>query len=282
MSFQELIRQNTESISIIPTDAISEGVLQHGIEVVLFDIYGTLFISGAGDISIAKRESEQHISKLEDLLRKYNLEKTSAELLDEFFYAIDQSKESLAKKGIDYPEVDIEKVWETVTGFKDRLMIQRFAVEYELIINPVWPMPHAKELLCRCKKQAIPMGIISNAQFYTPCLFPSLLGKDLEDLGFAKELMFFSYVYGYCKPSLVLFEMAAHNIEKVDIPREKVLYVGNDMLKDIYPAKKTGFQAALFAGDARSLNMREDDEKVKGVTPDLIITDLSQLLKILD
>ena len=281
MSFQELIRKNTKSISIIPTDAIPEGVPKDSIEVVLFDIYGTLFISGAGDISIAKRESEQNISKLDDLLRKYKLEKTSAELLDELFYEIEQSKEMLRRRGIDYPEVDIEKIWETVTGFKDRLMIKRFAIEYELIVNPVWPMPHVKELLCQCKERAILMGIISNAQFYTPYLFPSLLGRDLEDMGFAKELMFFSYVHGYCKPSLVLFEMAARNIEKVYIPREKVLYVGNDMLKDIYPAKKTGFQAALFAGDARSLNIRKDDERVRGISPDLIITDLSQMLKFL-
>lgn len=282
MFFEELIRKNSESIDIIPTEILPKGSPQNRIEVVLFDVYGTLFISGAGDISIAKRESEQNVSKLESLLRKYNLEKTPVTLLNEFFYEVEKSKDRMRNQGIDYPEVDVEDVWETVTGFENRRLIKKFAIEYELVINPVWPMPHAEELFYRCKNRVIPMGIISNAQFYTPYLFPSLLGLNLEDLGFVENFVFFSYAYGYCKPSLFLFEMAANNIEKSYIPRGNVLYVGNDMLKDIYPARKTGFQTALFAGDKRSLNMRKGDERVRGISPDLVITDLSQILGFLD
>ncbi len=282
MSFEELIRKNSESIDIIPTEAIPKGSPKSRIEVILFDVYGTLFISGAGDIGIAKRESGQNRSKLDDLLRKYSLEKTPRTLLNEYFNEIEQRKDKLRNQGIDYPEVDIENVWKNVTGFEDKCTIKKFAIEFELIVNPVCPMPHTEELLSCCKKKRIPMGIISNAQFYTPYLFSSLLDVNLEGLGFVEEFVYFSYVHGYCKPSLFLFEMAAKNVEKSGIPRGNTLYVGNDMLKDICPAQKTGFQTALFAGDGRSLNMRDGDERVRGVSPDLVITDLSQIPEFFD
>jgi len=51
------------------------------------------------------------------------------------------------------------------------------------------------------------------------------------------------------------------------------------MRNDILPAKKIGFNTALFAGDARSLRMREDDPECIRTSPDLVITDLIQLLE---
>jgi len=64
----------------------------------------------------------------------------------------------------------------------------------------------------------------------------------------------------------------------MSISAHSVLYIGNDMLNDIYPAKKAGFRTALFAGDARSLRLRENDPKCKDLSADIIITDLIQIL----
>ena len=52
------------------------------------------------------------------------------------------------------------------------------------------------------------------------------------------------------------------------------------MLKDIWPATQLGFKTALFAGDARSLRLREDDERCRGLKPDLVIDRLSQLAQL--
>ena len=49
------------------------------------------------------------------------------------------------------------------------------------------------------------------------------------------------------------------------------------MLNDILPATKCGFRTALFAGDARSLRLRDQDSRVADITPDIIATDLAQL-----
>ena len=59
--------------------------------------------------------------------------------------------------------------------------------------------------------------------------------------------------------------------------RHYILYLGNDMLNDIWAAAQVGFRTALFAGDARSLRLREDREEIGDISPNAVITELKQL-----
>lgn len=43
---------------------------------------------------------------------------------------------------------------------------------------------------------------------------------------------------------------------QLGIESSQTLYVGNDMLNDIYPAQQLGLKTAFFAGDQRSLRKR--------------------------
>jgi len=278
MSFDELIRIYSKPMDIIPTGISEEGRPPEVIKAIFFDVYGTLLMSRAGDIGSAVKDSREHMADIDAMLRRCHIGKEPDVFLQEFYTAIEEEKEKRKACGIDYPEVDIETIWQTVTGIEDRSLIRRCAVEYELLVNPVYPMPHVVELLARCRERGIPMGIVSNAQFYTPLFFSSLLGMDLASLGFIDDFIFFSYLQGYCKPSLVLFERVAAAIEAAGIPIGHVLYVGNDMLKDICPAGRIGFHTVLFAGDGRSLNLQRGDERVRNVRPDMVVTDLSQIL----
>ncbi len=279
MSFDKLIKSYSRPVDVMPVSVSREGTLKSAIKAILFDVYGTLFISEAGDISVAKGWADRNITDITGLLDKYNINIPSHVLLKEFFSEIERDKERLIDQGIPYPEIRIEEIWKKVLGIEDMDKIKDFAVEYELVVNPVFPMPHLEEMLNGCRGKNIPMGVISNAQFYTPCLFTSLLGNDLTWLGFLDDLVLFSYVLGYGKPSLDIFEKAAGRLEKMGIMRKDVLYVGNDMLKDILPAMTVGFQTALFAGDGRSLNLRSDDRRCKDVSPDIVVTDLLQILE---
>ena len=159
--------------------------------------------------------------------------------------------------------------------------VRKFATEFELITNPIYPMPHLNEMLTTFNTRKMLMGIISNAQFYTPYLFEWFFDSDLESLGFSSDITYFSYRFGYAKPSMFLFQLAAEKLKNRNIQAQSVLYIGNDMLKDIYPAQSVGFKTALFAGDARSLRIRQDDQKCKHLTADFIITDLMQLVDLI-
>ena len=135
-----------------------------------------------------------------------------------------------------------------------------------------------ESLLAACRDAHMPMGIISNAQFYTPCLFKHFLGADVRTLGFADDLTIYSFKTGRGKPSLYLFQLARAKLQARGLKTKRVLFVGNDMLNDIYPAQQVGFQTALFAGDQRSLRLRPDDPRCVNLKPDVVITDLDQLL----
>ena len=142
-------------------------------------------------------------------------------------------------------------------------------------------MPNLEKMLSACRQRNKLMGIISNAQFYTSYLFNWFLDSDLKGLGFDPELIIYSFHYAVAKPSPMLFHIAAKKLKAKNILPSSVLYLGNDMLNDIYPAKCIGFQTALFAGDKRSLRLRSDDSRCKNLNADLVITDLDQLISLI-
>jgi putative hydrolase of the HAD superfamily len=261
----------------LPTSMKPGGAIEEEIKCVLFDIYGTLFVSGSGDISLADEKSPQ-IEEINRLLTKYSIRKSPQTLLDEFYRTIRTRHHELRNRGVEFPEVKIDRIWKKVLSNDDIAVVRQFAVEFELIVNPVSPMPNLDKILsaCRCRNRL--MGIISNAQFYTAYLFKWFLNSDMIDLGFDRELVYFSYQYEIAKPSPILFQLAAEKLKEMGIPPSCVLYIGNDMLNDIFPAKATGFQTALFAGDQRSLRLRTADPRCKQLSVDLVITDLDQLI----
>ncbi|MEJ2164111.1 MAG: HAD family hydrolase [Desulfobacterales bacterium] len=275
--FQKYIRPLTP----LPTALTPTGQLRENIRCVLFDIYGTLFISGSGDIGSAAQASAR-LQGIDELLAKYGIHKNARVLLDEFHDAIQSRHAELKNKGIDFPEVRIDKIWQQVLQIRGQETVRQFALEFELMSNPAYPMPNLANLLSACRREKISMGIISNAQFYTACLFRWFLNARPEELGFNADFIFYSYRYEIAKPAPSLFEMAAASLAGAGIPPSAVLYLGNDMLNDIYPARNAGFQTALFAGDRRSLRLRRDDPRCKNLAPDLVVTDLSQLIQHLE
>jgi putative hydrolase of the HAD superfamily len=117
-------------------------------------------------------------------------------------------------------------------------------------------MPGLAATLQALRDRPLLLGIVSNAQFFTPLLFEAFLGCSAADLGFHRALCRWSYREGHAKPGARLFELLATGLEHLDLTRGEVLVVGNDMRNDIQPAAACGFQTALFGGDGRSLRLR--------------------------
>lgn len=259
------------------------------IRAVIFDVYGTLFISGSGDIGVAKAENDEKafreaLAISSKMKQGFKDSGRGTRLLTQLIGEIhDESR----REGVEYPEVDIIKVWKAVfehlSNGAPRLEISqhelhRFAVEYENRVNPVWPMPGVREVLSTCKARSMILGIVSNAQFYTPLLFQGLLGGSAESLGFDPRCCAWSYQLLEAKPSTHLFENVLESLYKIhNIAAAQTLYIGNDLLNDIWPAQRLGCKTALFAGDQRSLRLRQGDNRCRHVEPDLVIDDLRQL-----
>ena len=243
---------------------------------ILFDIYGTLFISGSGDIGTLHHQNKQS-DQLGMLLKKYNSNLPPEELTKRLIERIQAEHQRLRAGGIDYPEVQIDQIWQTLLGFNDLARTRKFAVEYEMIVNPVFPMPHLEQTLRTCCNQDIVLGIISNAQFYTVYLFRWFLNASPQDIGFHADLQFYSFRMGVAKPATRMFEEACHQLNKMNIAPNATLYICNDMLNDMLPAQKAGLRTGLFAGDRRSLRLRKTHPDCANLRPDLIITDLADI-----
>lgn len=266
-----------------------------GIRAVLFDVYGTLFQSGVGDISLAE---DDRGTKRESLIRE-SIETAGFKLLDEkspiaelFHDTIHAEQDIRREQGIDFPEVDILGVWEDLIGQLEayeliqgratKSNLKSLAVHYEARVNPAAPMPGVEETIEGLLDRSLNLGIVSNAQCYTPMLFEAFLDGTPPDVGFEDMLCIWSFEHSVAKPSTKLFEIAAERLLAIDgIEPKEALYIGNDLRNDIMPAAKVGYQTALFAGDKRSLRWRKDDASCKGVKPDIVITELPQLLECL-
>lgn len=280
----EIILKHSSPLAPVATEVAPQLEPLSGLRAVLFDVYGTLVISASGDIGANSGDHRQ--DALQQTCEQFDLRlKGSAEAgVAQFFTEISKSHESARIQGIEHPEVDIVEIWETVLpqiakeGSKP-VDYRQFALAYEVRVNPVWPMPDAAETLTALSEQGLILGIVSNAQFFTPLLFPTLLGKDLEGFGFSPQLLYFSYEHRQAKPGNFLYRQASQQLESQGVRPSEVLYVGNDMLNDVRAAASVGFRTALFAGDQRSLRLRDDDQRVDGVEPDVRITTLAQLLE---
>ncbi len=277
MDYLDLIARYLSPISPVPTGQSPGGRLKAPVKNVLFDVYGTLFISRSGDIHMARQCTETG-AQLGMLLKTYNYPGSAKELIDAVFRKISDTHEKLRQQGTDYPEVQIDRIWRDVIGAPDIETARRFAIEFEMIVNPCYSMPHVAEVFSAFKQNGIRMGIISNAQFFTPLLFQVLLGAPPEGLGFSQNLIFYSYRLGVAKPSGLLFQLAAAELGRLGFKPGTAVYVGNDMRNDILPALSEGFQTALFAGDQRSLRLRPEDPGCAAVRPDLVITDWHQII----
>ena len=256
-----------------------------GIKAVVFDIYGTLVISGSGDVGSADTAGGDAF--IGQTLEEFKLlEKlVSVPDPDSLRQKVEQLNRERCDSSCPNPEVDIVEVWRKVLAEKgwtaspsETELVVRVATRYEALANPTWPMPGAADVLRNLNQADFLLGIVSNAQIFTPCLVSNLLGQDrLEKVGFDLDLCVFSNRYRQAKPGPRLFEVLLFGLSNRGILPNEALYVGNDMLNDMWAAAKAGLRTAWFAGDQRSCRPREDDTRCQAVTPDLVLTSLLQL-----
>lgn len=281
MKYKDLFDKYIRPITPNPAGVEQRGSLRHPLAAVIFDVYGTLFSSGSGDITADPDKLEKQRA-IKWLLEAHSIKFDAEMIISRLFNEIKKEHAEKQSRGIKCPEVRIHRIWMRITGTDDRETARRLALGYELIVNPPYPMPYVKDLLAACRIAGLEMGIISNAQFYTPLLFPYFFGKKPRELGFDPDLLIYSYVSGRAKPCTDMFEAAAQKLGAKGIAPESVLYIGNDMLNDIYPAAATGFQTALFAGDMRSLRLREDDQRCTDLAADLSVNSLAGIAEIIE
>jgi len=285
--YGEIIRRHSHPLQPLDTGEPPRLSVLEPIDAVLFDIYGTLLISGSGDIGAGNAAARGKAIAAAMQAMGVPLQGSSAAALEIWHAEIERRHQEARQAGVDAPEVDIIEVWRGAlaewtargwTGSAAGVDLAALSIEFEIRANPVWPMPGMVQTLRTLHDAGKILGVISNAQFFTLETFPALVERTLDGLGCEPDLQFYSYQHGRAKPSLALYRLAVAALQRRGIPPGRVLYVGNDMRNDIAPAARCGFRTALFAGDARSLRRREGDSQCAGIVPDVVLTELSDLI----
>lgn len=273
----------------IDTDVAHKLSLLEQVRCVVFDVYGTLLVSGSGDVGSA--DTTGHVDHIADAFADCGLQLAADSIptLGALRELIESTNRASQSPDCPKPEVDIVAIWRqllTDHGLNliadDTSIVVQIATAFEARSNPTWPMPGAADLIAKLKSSGVKMGIVSNAQIFTPALVENLCGaSSLEQAGFDLDLSIFSNRFRQSKPGPRLFDVLLRALTSKRILPQQVVYVGNDMLNDIYAASRAGLRTAWFAGDKRSCRRRSDDLRCSGVNPDIVLGSILDLQKCL-
>jgi putative hydrolase of the HAD superfamily len=270
------------------------------IKALVFDVYGTILVSASGDIDESVISTENlkaafDASGIELIKTLPEQHLILTEILDDFKKSIKDYHQAERSEDKPYPEINILEIWEEIILYHHHLnrlilngplCIKCFTFVFEVLSNRIYPMPGMKDVINKLAEKEFPLGIISNAQFYTPVILNFFLHGAISESEqvqpFDTDLTVFSYQHQRSKPDAFLFELLKKQCrKKYGIYADEILFIGNDMFRDIYPAQAAGFKTVLFAGDTKSLRLRQDKPELKKITPDYIVTDLHQILNII-
>ncbi len=262
------------------------------IRAVIFDVYGTLINYWRPGFQTTETREQTLLGSFKTLADRFGMseyllkiepgqppEKT---LADFYRGLILMGHQKAEKKGIVCPEIKIEEVWNIII-----LMLQRHgyvsekhcpgkadelsryvAFTYNFLSLGRELYPGVYSALQRLKEDQIVLGILSNAQFYTPIdltlLFRDQSGGEISDIQeiFDTDLTFFSYEYGVSKPGELLFSNLYNALYEMHIVPSQTVFVGNDLVLDIEPAQTAGMNTALFTGDQSSAYFHDKKEQV--------------------
>lgn len=242
---------------------------------IVVDVYGTMLASASGECSA------------DDSARPGAPAGFPPDMAERLGAIIRADHDRQRRLGIEWPEVDAPLVFAQALamppGEEAHTQGARACVAWECAMNPCVAMPGAAAALCRFRDRGLRLGIVSNAQFYSPLFVEAAFGAPLFGelgLGIDPELVLWSYRTGRAKPDRWMFDELADRLRSRGVAADRALYVGNDALNDCAAAGESGFMTALFAGDARSFRPRVDHPRVRATPPSTVVSSWQALRRI--
>jgi putative hydrolase of the HAD superfamily len=244
-------------------------VSESPIQAVAFDVNGTLVDILTEDGTDAVFRAAGHFLTYQGIdLKRHPLRDLYFRLLREQQRASSQT----------YPEFDAVAIWRTI--------VERHATDFTRSLPPpqvaALPLalaqlargvarrrlklyPHVLEVLDVLRAE-VPLAVVTDAQ-------SSYARAELHKVGLLEyfDPVVVSGDHGFRKPDPRLFERA---LARLGAPAAQVLYVGNDMYRDIWGAREVGLTTVMV--DSPQGTKHHGDCR-----PDYTITDLRDLLKII-
>lgn len=294
----------TYNREIFPVDYPSKTEKLSGIRAVICDVYGTVLNYWKPGFDSPEARSRSLLSSFKEIADRFGMSQILVGIspndppektLSDFYNGIIAlNHEKAVKSGVNFPEVKIEEVWSLLlmilkrNGYDasqhfqaEESEIPRYiAFTYNFLSLGRQLYPGVLEAIEELKKNNITVGILSNAQFYTPIdltlMFRDQSGGRYDDYLelFDVDLTFYSYEYGVSKPNQLLFRRLYDVLYEYQILPSQTIFIGNDLSVDIQPAQEAGMRTAFFAGDRESAYVHDLSGKV---IPDITFQNWSEL-----
>ncbi|MFH0823948.1 MAG: HAD family hydrolase [Pseudomonadota bacterium] len=234
------------------------------IQAILFDINGTL-------IDIRTEEGNEEIYRgISHFLTYQGIYVHRWEVRDEYFRLMDELRGASREA---FPEFDAVELWREF--LRRRPEISRALPAEKLEWMPLF-LAEMYRGISRFRLQLYPdvktvldellpcfkLAAVSDAQ--SAWALPEMRAVGIE--AYFRPIII-SGDFGFRKPDKRIFEAA---LSGLDLPPENVLFVGNDMYRDIYGAKQFGMKTVFFSSN-------QGRKTAKGVEPDYVIYRFAEL-----
>ncbi|HMA20176.1 MAG TPA: HAD family hydrolase [Gemmatimonadaceae bacterium] len=232
------------------------------IKSIIFDLYGTL-------IDIETDESMDEIYRaIAHYLTFHGINLHRWGVRERYYQIMTQQKETRAEQ---YPEIDVEAIWSTllaqegIDAAPTRRRLARVLAQFYRGISRkrLQLYPDVKRTLDELRA-AYRLALVSDAQ---PCFaLPEIRAVGLA--GYFKPIVI-SARYGFRKPDPRLFEKA---LAMMKLTPAEVIYVGNDMYRDIHGAQRLGIRSIF-------IDSNQGERSHADTRPDYIAGGFHEVLK---
>jgi putative hydrolase of the HAD superfamily len=236
---------------------------------IIFDINGTL-------IDIHTDEGMDEIYRaISHLLTYQEIYLHRGEVRDQYHRIM---KEQLKAGGEEYPEFDVLALWREFLSQNlnparrpppEKLeTLPRFLAEvYRGISRHRLDLyPDVKSVLEELKPR-FSLAVVSDGQ--SAWTLPEILATGIDSFF---DPIVISGEYGFRKPDSRLFQAA---LDGIQAGPEEVLFVGNDMYRDVFGAGRMGMKTVFFLSN-------QGRQQMEGVEPDYIIYRFAELIKAIE
>ncbi len=198
-----------------------------------------------------------------------------------------------------YPEVSVEKLWESIIKKLAQNEYTFNAASYGSLDDYSWKVayffhaslqgtacyPGAADAVRCVQKRLGKQGLFTNGQCFTPLQLARGLRaqgatESLDEL-FSPSLCVLSHEVKAMKPSERMYRELLSRLSNQGLAPAEVLHIGSSMAADVIPARRYGLKVALFAGDKASLEGTPDQLKQPSTRPDVLLTSPEQIAEVI-
>jgi FMN phosphatase YigB (HAD superfamily) len=275
------------------------------VKAVLWTVYGTLLAIPGGELWFEHPDDFVTEAALDKTIKEFKMWQSMsrkpgapAAYMKELYSKALTTLRLTGSGGERYPEVQSERVWEDIVK---KLLQKEYQIDVPLYgalneftkklayffhasIQGVGAYPEAAHTVRMLAERGITNGLLTDGQAFTPAQIHKAFRE--QDPSFDVNVLFpvgmrvISAEKKARKPSDTLFRAATEALAARGLKPSEVIHVGSNLTRDIAPAKKYGFRTALFAGDKHSLVATPEQLKDASYRPDVLITELPQLLTV--